>query len=99
MRPPNASRPSATARSHWLASVRSQGTTIASPPSRRDLLRDRLDRCGVAADQDEAAAFAREGVGHRRAHSLGRAGDDRDAAFEHQVHVSRRKLGSELNFT
>jgi hypothetical protein len=51
-----------------------------------DFIGDRRDRRQVAADQREPAAFARERSRDRRAHSLGRPGDDRHASGKRQVH-------------
>src|SRR5262245_27719224 len=60
-----------------------------------DLLRDRLDRCRIAPDEHEAAAFACECLGDDGTHSLGRSSDDRNAALEHQVHGVPGRLKKE----
>ena len=49
---------------------------------------------GVAPDQRQPAAFLRERLAHRGAHSLRRSGDHRDAAFQSQVHVPELLPGS-----
>ena len=47
---------------------------------------DRFDRRQITAGQRQVHAFAREGQADRRAHALGRAGDDRYLVAQLQVH-------------
>ena len=89
---PKASFAAAAARSHCVGIGEIAGHDDRLGAERARLLRHRLDRRDVAADQRELAALRREGLGDGRAHSLGGTGDHRDPSVQLQVHGRFRRF-------